>query len=197
MIRLPIWLTMWALIICIKIPTALLGLVVVPFLYPYRHTLYKDLPFWTRPWANPEDWRGQSPDGNDVGSLPRWWIKREGTTLYQWWRYHAIRNPANGLRSFEWLDADIIPEKVEFRTNHYMDRYDVSKIREQGKSTVWYIAWVGWRMGLEIIHIWNDERHFNIKFGWRIEPNDINGDVTKLGVQDASFASKILPYRKG
>ena len=188
---------MWALIICIKIPTALLGFVMVPLLYKYRNTLYKDLPFWTRPWANPEDWRGQSPDGNDVGSLPRWWIKREGDDFKAWYRYHAIRNPANGLRSFEWLDCDIIPEKVKFKTNRYMDRYDVSKIRELNLKTVWYIAWVGNRMGLEVIHIWNDERHFNIKLGWRIEPNDMYGDVSKLGMRNASFASKILPFREG
>ena len=223
MIRLPIWIFMWLLMVSIKafpllliapfgayfydyslwwmilpVGVAPLGLVVVPLLYRYRNTDYSQLPFWTKPWANPEDWQGQSPDGNDVGSLPRWWIKREGDDFKAWWRYHAIRNPANGLRSYELLDLTIVPEKLEYRTNLYMDRYDVSKVRELNKKTVWYVCWQGWQMGFEIIHIWNDEHHLNLKWGWRCEPNDKNAtDLDKLGIKDASFASKTLFYRKG
>jgi hypothetical protein len=190
---------MWLWVIAIKLPTALLGFVMVPLLYRYRNTQYKDIPFWTKPWANFEDWLGQSPDGNDVGSLPRWWIKREGDDFKAWYRYHAIRNPANGLRSFSWISAKITPHKVRYKTNHYMERYDVSKMREQNIKTVWYVAWVDWKMGLEVIHLWSggEKRHFNIKLGWRIEPNDIHGDPTKLGMTHASFASKVLPFREG
>ena len=195
MLRLPIWIFMWLLMIAIKIPTALLGFIMVPLIYRYRHTDYGQLPSWTKPWANPEDWCGR---GNGNNSLPLWWIKKFGNTFKQFYRYHAIRNPANGLRSYELLDADIIPEKVRFKTNQEMKRYDVSKVRAGPKRTVWYFAWIGFRAGFEIIHIWNDTNHLNIKFGWRIEPSDSYPDVVRnMGTEDASFASKILPYRKG
>ena len=94
-----------------------------------------------------------------------------------------------------------------------MPRYDVYKIRELGLKTVWYVAWIDWRMGFQVVHIWPDlkkdivlwkwtlaeagPRHFNIKFGWRIEPNDSEIAFNNIGQHDASFASKILVYRKG
>ena len=197
MIRLPIHILMWLLFLVVKIPVALLGLLVTPLLWRYRHTNYAILPFWTRPWANPEDWRG--PGNMPTGSLPKWWYLKEGSSFKSWYRYHAIRNPANGLRSFELFDLTIDPNKMRFvRSKNFGGRrYDISTIRDAGLKTVWYYAWQGWQSGFEFIHIWNEERHFNIKFGWRVEPSDKEFYVANLGSDDASFASKILPYRKG
>jgi len=182
--------------IAIKIPTALLGFVMIPLLYPYRNTDYEDLPWWTRPWANPEDWQGKNR-GNGNNSLPNWWVISRGNTFKEFYQYHAVRNPANGLRSYELLDLTIVPEKVEYKTNFYMERYDINIIRNLGKKNIWFIAWQGLQSGFEFIHIWNPERHLNIKFGWRVEPNDRNATHDNIGIQDASFASKILLYRKG
>jgi len=198
MIKLPIFIVMWLMMICIKLPTALLGFVMIPLLYPYRNDHYDSLPWWTRPWANPEDWEGH---GNGNNSLPNWWVISRGNTFKNFYRYHAVRNPANGLRSYELLDLTIVPEKVRFirSKNFYIsgDRYDISAIRMLGQSTVWFIAWQGVQAGFEIIHIWNDERHLNIKFGWRIEPADATAEHSNIGLEDASFASKFLFYREG
>jgi hypothetical protein len=199
LIRFPVFLTIWLVyMFLIKFPTALLGFVVTPFLYRYRHTDYKDLPFWTRPWANPEDWQGQSPDGNDVDSLPRWWHKLHGNGFKSWYKYHAVRNPANGLRAIEAFDMDIDPSRVKFATNGYMIRYEPPEVRALGKKLAVYVAWQGWQAGMKLIYIWNDERHAVIKLGWRVEPRDVHAtDPDKMGIADASFAGKILPYRKG
>ena len=195
MIKLPIFILMWIVMLAIKIPTVLLGLLMVLLLYPYRNTDYSNLPFWTRPWANPEDWEGMGTGNN---SLPIWWVKSRGNTFKCFYRYHAIRNPANGLRSFEWLDLDITPDLIKYKTNIVLKRYEPGVLRKSPNipQTVWYLAWQGFRAGFKLIHIWSNERHLVIKFGWRIEPRNATDEVSKLE-EDSSFASKILLYRKG
>ncbi len=184
------------MMIAIKLPTALSGFFMVPLLYPYRNDHYDSLPWWTRPWANPEDWHGK---GNGNNSLPLWWVESRGNGFKEFYQYHAIRNPANGLRSFEWLDLDIDPAKVKFKRskNYSGKRYDIGIFRMAGVDTVWFIAWQGYRAGFEFIHLWNSDRHLNIKFGWRVEPADASAEHSNIGIEDASFASKILLYRRG
>lgn len=196
MIKLPIFILMWVLFLMIKAPTVLSGFFIIPLLYRYRSTHYKLLPWWTRPWANPEDWEGR---GNGNNSLPKWWIEQYGNTFKEFYRYHAIRNPANGLRSFEWLDLDIISKLVEFKTNTKLRIYEPNQMRvyDGALKTAWYFAWQGHQAGFKLIHLWNFERHLVIKFGWRIEPSDAISDVINIGTEDASFATKILPWRKG
>ena len=192
--------------ICIKIPTSLFGFFVVPFLYPYRDTDYKDLPWWTRPWSNLEDWTGQP--GNFKSSLPRWWVlntdfhpdyKGHGTGFKSFYQYYALQNSANGLRSFKLLDLAIDPSKVQYKTNFKMKRYEPNEVRKLALTTVWYWAWQGFQAGFKIIHIWNDERHLVIKLGWRVEPEDASGGdkYFDIGMENASFAGKVLLYRKG
>jgi hypothetical protein len=194
MIKLPIFILMWILMIAIKIPTALFGLIAIVLMHPYRHTPYDDLPAWTRPWANPEDWEGQIY--SDQYSLPKWWVKAHGIGFKQFYQYHAIRNPANGLRSYEWLDLDVDPKQVRYKTNIVMKRYEPTAIRKAKYKTAWYFAWQGYRAGFKLIHIWNAERHLVIKMGWRVDPADATQIANELK-KDASFAGKILPYRKG
>ena len=204
MYKLPAFVLLWILFIAIKLPTAILGLLVTPLLYRYRSTAYVRLPLWSRPWANPEDWLG-GPN-HYVDSLPRWWVESKGNTFKMWYLYHAIRNPANGLRSYELLDLTIVPEKVRFiRSKNFTEyRYDLPAIRAAlglGK-TVWYFAWQGLQAGFKIVHVWEDDvlgtpRHMDIKFGWRVEPSDATNLTNNLGMRDASFASKFLFYRRG
>ncbi len=194
--RAPFFILMWALFIIIKIPVALLGLVVIAYMHRYRHDDYSGLPAWTRPWANPEDWHGQV--NTFQYSLPRWYVDKHGIGFRQFWRYHAIRNPANGLRSFELLDLDIVPDLVRFVTPERHNRYEPKRARAWGAKTIGYIAWQGFRAGFKLVHIWNDERHLVIKIGWRVEPQDACDDsIQTIGMEDASFATKFIPYRKG
>ncbi len=221
MIRLPIFILMWAGFIAIEafpllvaapfaaylewswwvyflpIGVAPLGLIVVPFMYAHRYTNYNDLPKWTRPWANPEDWQGQVNHHSE--SLPRWWVESKGNTFKAWYKYHAIRNPANGLRSIEWLDLDVTPDLVRFRTSSMIKNlaYEPAPLRRCELKTAWYFAWQGYRAGFKIVHIWSDTHHLVIKFGWRVEPSDaLDREVTELK-KDTSFATKFLFKREG
>jgi len=194
--KVPLFVTIWAAVMAIKIPTALLGSLVVPLLWFYKDTDYSELPAWTRPWANPEDW--ESGPKSYESSLPKWWVDSRGSNFKSFWHYHAIRNPANGLRSYELLDLDINPSKVEFVTNQEFVRYEPNTLRAWDKKLSWYFAWQGWRAGMKFIYIWSTDRHTVIMFGWRVEPSDARAlEVSSIGMDDASFASKILPYRKG
>ena len=199
MIKLPIFILLWVLFLCIKIPTLIAGIFVVPFLHSYRHIDYNDLPKWTRPWSNPEDWQG-GPQ-HYFYSLPRWWIDKHGGNFKSFYIYYAIRNGANGLRSFEFLDLDIVPDLVKYKTNLYMRHYEPWRMRQLTPipKTVWYLCWQGFQAGFKLVHIWNDERHLVIKLGWRIQPSDATDEIDPKGIrhEDAGFATKFLPYRKG
>lgn len=200
MYRLLGFIPIWLGFICIKAPTWVCGLVVVPFIYPYRETEYVDLPWWTRPWSNPEDHKGGHASYSQ--SLPKWWIDSKGISFKSWYWYHALRNGANGLRSFEWLDLDIDPERVRYKTNLYRKRYEPRALRQAGidnARTAWYLCWQGPRAGCKVVHIWNDERHLVMKLGWRVQPSDTTEEIDPNGlrVRDSGFASKLLVYRRG
>lgn len=213
-IRLPMFVLMWAGFIAIKVPTALLGFVLVPFLYRYRLDWYESLPPWTRPWANPEDWYMARPANKpEYESLPWWWVKAHGTGFWSWYKYHAVRNPANGLRSFEWLDLDVDPARVDYRASVYLDSYEPGLVEALGKRTAAYIAWQGIKAGIQIIHVWPDlqrdidlwllgtipagPKYLVIKFGWRVHPCDKENPAMRdrALAEDSGFAGKVLPYR--
>lgn len=196
MIKLPIFVLLWAGMIVIKGVTAFLGLFVVAILWKWRNTTFDEVPKWTTPWLNPEDWYGTVH--HYEGSLPKWWVQLHGTKFRSFWHYHALRNSANGLRNIEWLDLDIVPDKVHYKTNYLLNTYEPNTMRELGKKTTWYLAWQRFQAGFKLVHIWNDERHLVIKIGWRVEPLDATKrDRPQVLIDDASFALKILIWRKG
>ena len=196
MIRLPIFILLWAGMMVIKFVTAVLGLFTIAYMHRWRNTPFEEVPKWTTPWLNPEDWYGTV--NHYAYSLPKWWAESRGLNFKSFYRYHAIRNPANGLRNIERLDLAIVPEKVRFKTNYFMNRYEPVRLRTSRFTTAWYFAWQGFQAGLKIVHIWNDERHLVIKIGWRVEPLDAtNRERAQVLIDDASFASKFLVYRKG
>lgn len=227
-LRLPVFIMLWILFIAIKLPVWILGWVVIPLMWGYRYTLYRNLPWWTRPWANPEDWLGGPQSYKN--SLPKWWVDKHGGGFWSFYRYHAGRNGANGLRSFEFLDLDIEMSEVKYVTNSLQTFYEPWHIRKLSEDfvngfrvprprTVWYWCWQGWKAGFKYVHLWQDlkphwwtdwrwwvfsgpksgPRHFVAKFGWRVEPRDATVPIDPEGtrVDDAGFASKALPYRKG
>jgi len=206
MLKLPIFILLWIGMMMIKFVIAVLGLFTIAYMWKWRNTPFNEVPKWTTPWLNPEDWHGTF--NHYVNSLPRWWVQLHGANFKSFWHYHAIRNPANGLRNIEWLDLDNVPEKVKYHSPKYYDRYEPSILRQQAYKpgdefnpdikTCWYLAWQGWQAGFKIVHIWNDERHLVIKIGWRVEPaNTKDRDRPQVLIDDASFASKILIWRKG
>ncbi len=242
MIRLPMFMLFWAAFVALKLVTIALGLGVVPFLWEYRDVLYARLPDWTRPWSNPEDWYG-GPKTYERTSLPKWWVDKKGSGFGSFYHYHAIRNPANGLRSFEAFDLDIEMDRVKYVTPRLFSYYEPWHMRNVNAdsqldpvNTSGYVCWQGFRAGVKFVHLWPDKktdltitlpaidfgdswwkvwrwsfgwntfvlieagpRHFVFKFGWRVEPRDatVAIDPDGIRVDDAGFATKLLPYRRG
>lgn len=224
--RMPIFIVIWILFVALKVVVILTGLIAVLFLFAYRDVTYDSLPWWTRPWANPEDWYG-GPMTYEKTSLPKWWVDKHGESEWSFYRYHAIRNPANGLRSFEWLDLDIDPAKVKYVTPFLLATYEpwhMRKMNDGVEKIIFkkckYWCWQGYfKAGYKYVKLWKDlqphwwtdwqwwifkgpksgPRHFVAKFGWRVQPSDATFEIDPLDIRiaDAGFATKLLPYRKG
>lgn len=230
-IRLPIFIIVWfAYLLFVSLPTKAIGLLVVPFLYKYRFHPYAELSWWTRPWSNLEDWIGQPQARWGEASLPNWWIDRriakgfEGTDFRSWYRYHARRNGANGLRSFNIFSVNLYKTDLKYWTPFYYTHYEPKPMREADKKWAFYIAWRGAKAGFKIVHVWptlkkdiklwkwtlleKGKRHFSMKFGWRIHPHHIVEGIgdpklmaqypdRRLLYEHRGFASVFQPYRRG
>lgn len=200
--RMPVFVTLWVAMMAFKLPVVVLGLVVVPIMYRWRAVPFDDVPKIFTLWLNPEDWTG-GPQGVVGESLPKWWIDRhDGASFGMWVHYHAIRNPANGIRNLEFLDLDIEQDKVRFWTPQYFRYYEpwhfanLAKLDpdnpDEHPKTGIYIAWQGWKAGIKIMHVWPEalervivtvfgfdvlvadagRKYFVLKLGWRVEPRD-------------------------
>jgi hypothetical protein len=178
-IRLPIMLLWWVVQIAIKLPWMIIGLVAIPFTFKYRNVPLNDLPWYIKMFANPEDQPGGYPGYLD--SFPNFWhnrMKVEGWSLrYAHWHYHAIRNPADGLRNIPWLNVIPKPEKIKFVTRRYYRHYEPRLINTFGEKFAYYFCWQGFWLGM------HDSYEINI---------DPNGTRAQIG---ASMATKFLPYR--
>jgi hypothetical protein len=191
------WLVQAALKLIVLIP----GLAIVPVLYRYRFTDIKDMPWWSLPWVNPEDWHGGFK--NYDGSLPTWWMKKErspgepyGDSLYSFWRYHARRNPSDGLRNFKWLQLWIDKKKVWYWTPELMEHYEPWYDRTPGWRG--YIAGQGFWWGLKIQWV-RDKSYSELKLGFRVEPRDAVYELKETSARrylGASFASKLIFHRE-
>lgn len=182
---------LWAASIAVKAPTWALGFFVVPFLWRYRYTELDNLPLWAIPWANPEDWHGGFK--NYDGSIPTWYRERmkDRPEWWQFYRYHAMRNPADGLRNIEWLQLWIKKEKVWYWTPKFMTHYEPWWDRTPGWRG--YVAGQGPYVGFKIQWV-RKKTYSEIKFGFRVEPNDAKRDLPDTSARKhlgASFASKI------
>ena len=97
----------------IKLPVLVLGFIIVPAMWPLRHTPIKDIPKWLLPWCNPEDWyggyRGLPRDYNCVPHN----IYGGKHGFWDYFRYHALRNGADGLRNYDWHVCRYVHEDME------------------------------------------------------------------------------------
>jgi hypothetical protein len=193
--------SLWGVMIAIKAPVALLGFLMVALLAKHRYKAREDVPRIYTPWLNPEDWN-DGPMGTS-SSLPKWWVNREGDDFKAFYRYHAIRNPANGLRNFPSLLVNLKEgnEDIRFITPEYFDSYSPWWLAQNHPTvkSAWYLCWKGWKLGFKYIRMWNPERHTVIKLGWRVEPMDKVIGPDKAGQKyggGAGFATKVLLWRK-
>ena len=199
--RLPVWMAMWALQIAAKAVIGLLGLVMVAVVYQKRYTPLEQLPKWAILWANPEDWHGGFK--NYDGSIPPWFKKKmdKRSEFWQFYKYHAIRNPADGLRNVKWLQLWIDKDKVEYWTPVFYKHYDAWWVRRDDSEftgVIGYIAWQGAYMGLKV-QWYRKESYSEIKFGFRVEPQDAVSELPEHSARrhlGASFANKVLVSRE-
>lgn len=202
LVRLPLFILVWLAVMAVKATVLILGFVMVALLYKYRSVPFDQVPKVFTPWKNPEDWVDGPMGGPE--SQPRWWIKRMGgTSFWSFYKYHAIRNPANGLRNYSMFVIDYKnATKYKYICSDYRSGWGVWEWKHQTPEkprTWWYVVWYRFQLGVEFKHIWNDERYFVFKFGWRITPTDVVDGLPDTSVRKkvgSGFASKFLPYRE-
>ena len=202
--RLPVILLWWAVQMVVKAAVAILGLVMVAFMYRYKNTMFRRVPWVFYLWKNPEDWidgvLAEKEGRAYIDSLPPWWKTRmaNSSRFWRFYKYHAIRNPADGLRNIRWWNVMPDPKRIRVKCNRYLAYYEWWDADVLPGRWYWFFAWQGFYAQLKVLRVWNAERHFVLKIGHRIEPRYAHdgtvGGVT--GVIGASFASKFLPYRR-
>ncbi len=212
--KMPIFLTLWAAMLVIKVPWLVSGWFMVPFLYKYRNTDYVSLPKWTKPWTNLEDWHGRPQSYK--ASLPKWWVLYriskgfEGTDFRSFYRYHAWRNGADGIRAYKFLNVNPYDGGIKYKTPFYMAPYSPKELRKAGKRAGGYFCWQGWQAGMKWLIIWNDNWHSSIQLGWRIRPRHAKSPINArekrqlasdpgwmLAFTHKDFSSSPRPLRKG
>ena len=184
----------WIFNLVLKLLVLIPGYFVVPILWRYRHTHIVDMPWWSMPWVNPEDWNGGFL-GN-IDSLPVWWKSREGNDFWAFYKYHARRNPADGLRNFKWLQLWIDKDKVYYWTPKYFNHYEVWYERTPGWRG--YIAGQKFWVGIKIQWV-RKKSYSEVKLGFRVEPADAKRELPDSSARKhlgASMASKIKWYRR-
>jgi len=187
----------WCLHLVIKATLLVTGLVVVPFMYRYRDTDFRDLPWWTFLWKNPEDWKGGVLKYER--SIPYWWIERmKSDGFWAFYKYHAIRNPADGIRNIKFLQLFHDPKRIGFVTNQYLTFYEPWYEETEIGKWYWHITWQGTRCFIKVMRRWNQERYFVLNLGHGNEPRyavtgKVGGVTEQIG---SSVKSKFLPYRK-
>ena len=174
-----LWLPMFAL----RAGVAALGLFMVPLMLSTDNR-----PAWLfRPWHDPS---GVAP----------WWLNYlagNGNFISRrfpnfWWS--AVRNPANGLRTYPLLTCDVDIARLEWWHN---DRpTNPAPLRATGKRLGWFYAWQGPYSGFWLCYLWNSERHAKVRIGWKLLPDEPQFK-TEWKPATAGFALSILPYRKG
>lgn len=161
------------------LPAQLAGFVMVAVAYRYRKTNLADLPKWILPWANPEDWTGgtlgHKPEDNCV---PRN-LRDQYQGFWGFYRYHAMRNRAHGLRNYEWSHIHLVEGAIQYYSPSYVRWYADWYLYKQGLAIAgnefWYGAWQDKCYGFYWIKYFNafgKVRYVNWKLGWRITPSD-------------------------
>ena len=164
----------------------LLGLVAVPLMLASGNR-----PAWLwRPWFNPEDGM------HGAAWWPRY-LEANGHRLSRrfpsfWW--NAVRNPANGLRTYPWITVLIDPNDVRSFGNGLPT--NPAPLRITRSRVGWFYAWDGLYSGFWLCVLWNRTHHMKIRLGWKILPEDAD-EVEEWRAEGAGFAMAFIPYREG
>jgi len=165
----------------VSLPFEIVGLVVVPLAGMYRKKPLSEVPSVFLPWANPEDWTGgyldHRPEDNCVPNN----LRDRYRGWFGFYRYHALRNRAHGLRNFSWFTLKLDQDSIGFKTNIYMPFYAHWWIQQYiptkifSGASFWFLAWQNQHVGytyLRYFKIFGKMYWFRSKAGWRIGPRD-------------------------
>jgi len=171
----------WAGAASIKAAAVAFGLFAVPLMLACR-----ERPRWLwRPWIDPS-------------GIPAWYWRyaaRHPVARYAprfWWL--AIRNPANGLRTYRWLTCDLDAARFEWRDNGMPT--NPGPLRKAGGRVGWLYAWQGVYSGLWLCVIWNDSYHMKLRIGWKLVPDEVQF-AEEWKPARAGFAGSVLFFRRG
>lgn len=190
------FLFVWLFAFVVKLVVAVTGIVMVPVAFFYRRTKLENLPFWILPWANPEDWNG-GVRGFDYVCMPEEFVDLYGQWFWGFFFYHAIRNPADGLRNYSLFTATIAPDEIRYWTNKYLDHYGFWK--HPDPKFRWFFVKMGVYACFEVQYRWNKTHFFQVRIGYRIFPGDAHGLADKNGTRwnyGADFSNKLLVYAR-
>lgn len=185
--KVPFQLFLIVMMAALKLAVTVLGAVAVPLMLATSNR-----PAWLwRPWFNPEEGLG----------LPAWYpryISRYGNWLSRrfprWW-WNAIRNPANGLRTYSVLSVEIEPSRVRTIGNGLPS--NPAPLRKAGGRFSWFYAWQDNYAGFWICAIWSATKHMKLRIGWKILPDDVDEVSEEWRADKAGFAFSVLPWRRG
>lgn len=202
--RVPVWLAYWASVGVIKAVAGLLGFVITPVIYRLRLTplfILQSRWYWQliRPWVNPEDWIDErAANKPEYEGLPWWWAQTKGVSFGSWYKYHAIRNPSNGLRSYDFFSVDISRyEAIQYRAYpHVLTNSEPKTVSGLSNKRYFYICWVGFKMGIQFVRVWSNTRYTVIKLGFRVGPEDKEWPKKIPPLGGRGFAGKFLLWRK-
>lgn len=166
----------------ISLPFEIVGLAVVAYIYRYRDVdlaHMKTLHKWAMPWVNPEDWtggwRGFKPGDNCVPAD----MREEFSGFWGFYRYHALRNRAHGLRNYSWYNAKMKEGEIEYVTPDYCKAYSdwwLFKNRDlKPGSRFWFVSWQGFYCSYKYIRYFSFRGklyYIHWQAGWRIKPVD-------------------------
>ena len=186
----------------------IIGWFIVPFLYKYRRvpleTMMREHPR-LMPWVNPEDWTsGWRGFPATYDCIPKD-LQDTFSGRFGWWRYHALRNGAKGLRLKPkyslTLDADSIRTIVSTVTIQVYSDWWIFKYLTPRPGSVWWFAacqdgHYGFRR-LRYFRAFGKLRYMETKLGWRIFPTDKNGPIKDSGRWRHGATATFQPFKFG
>ena len=194
----------WTIMLLIRVPLILLGLVVIPVALLYRHTEIKSedgqlhefthLPNWAWIWDNERD----GATGDQAGRWHRMQMWGDSDTFMSMYWWLALRNPVNNMRFTSWLSCNTEEAAVKLLGGQYYvgDADDRSGfgwqfLKAEGKQFNYYcFRFVGCE--------WGDGRVLDVEFGHKIKV-DHNMDYPKGGNNQKAwkgFTFVINPFLK-
>lgn len=120
-------------------------------------------PRWAWLWGNV----------NDGVWGPQWW--RERNAGWPVWKlafvWSAWRNPMNNLHLVPYLHPVIDPKRIRFVATSD-DPAHPSEWEPKPLGLQWSFTWQGIYAGVVVRYQWSQERHTQLRLGWKLLPKD-------------------------